>query len=218
MVGIDGVWALVEHQLLIAEAVQLLDDGRPQGDVRAQARRTSPLVPQGSLTLQIFPDKSRDGTVFRTELDRSFPTHEYAREGGCRHGRGRVRERLGASSRSDFGEVCPALSLSKYAPLNQAKLRAPGPRWPRHLTHPAATEHQGPWRLSRGVSLAQIASVPAPYSSDRPGRLSRVSRSACPVRHASIFAWSPDRSTSGTSYPRYSGGRVYDGAEIRRPS
>ena len=53
----------VERQVLVAEPRHLLDDRRPQRDVRAQARPTSSLVPRGSLILQIFPDEPRDGRV-----------------------------------------------------------------------------------------------------------------------------------------------------------
>ncbi len=42
----------------------------------------------------------------------------------------------------------------------------------------------------------------------RSGRRSLVRCSACSRRHAAIFAWSPDSSTSGTSRPRHLGGRV----------
>ena len=52
-----------ELQLLVAEAPHLLDHGRPEDDVRAQARPTSPIGLRTFLILQIFPDQSRDGRV-----------------------------------------------------------------------------------------------------------------------------------------------------------
>src|SRR4029079_10638040 len=47
-----------------------------------------------------------------------------------------------------------------------------------------------------------------PWRSIRSGRLSRVSSTARSCRHAAIFAWSPDRSTSGIVRPSHSTGRV----------
>ena len=49
------------------------------------------------------------------------------------------------------------------------------------------------------------------------GRLSCVTRRDSDFFHDSIFAWSPERSTSGTFIPRNSGGFVYCGAS-RSPS
>src|SRR5438132_243850 len=51
----------------------------------------------------------------------------------------------------------------------------------------------------------------------RSGRRSRVRATASSRRHCAIFAWSPERSTSGTRRPRKSGGRVYCGPS-RSPS
>src|SRR5688500_6543130 len=48
------------------------------------------------------------------------------------------------------------------------------------------------------------------------GRFRLVISSACCRRHASIFLWSPESSSSGTVRPRYSAGRVYDGG-LRSP-
>jgi hypothetical protein len=53
----------MEGEVLIAEAVHLLDDGCPEGEIRTQARPASGLVPRDFLALEIFPDQLRDDRV-----------------------------------------------------------------------------------------------------------------------------------------------------------
>src|SRR4051794_13685623 len=55
------------------------------------------------------------------------------------------------------------------------------------------------------------SSVNPPRASMSSGRRSAVRASACARRQRAIRPWSPERSTSGTSQPRKSAGRVYCG-------
>lgn len=71
----------------------------------------------------------------------------------------------------------------------------------------AARTTCGARRSPKGAARGVRPVLQSPPSR-RSGRRSRVRRAAFSRRHASIRAWSPERSTSGTSYPRYSGGRV----------
>ena len=57
-----------------------------------------------------------------------------------------------------------------------------------------------------------LVSYHAPSSGcNRSARRAAVRRRDCSRRHRAILAWSPERSTSGTSTPRKFAGRVYEG-------
>ncbi|MDK1104445.1 MAG: hypothetical protein QGD93_12695, partial [Actinomycetota bacterium] len=58
----------MEGQFLVAEAPHLLDHGRPQNDIRAQACATSSIEHLAFLILKIFPNQSRDGRVGAQDL------------------------------------------------------------------------------------------------------------------------------------------------------
>jgi hypothetical protein len=53
----------MKGEFLVAEAVHLLDDSCPEGEVGTQARTASGLTRSGSSTQQVFPDQPGDGRV-----------------------------------------------------------------------------------------------------------------------------------------------------------